>query len=194
MMTRHEKWRIQPEALLALALSTLGVLPNSATAQHHGGHGQHHGSAHPSQYAGQETRSVASFSEDEVASHLAGRGLGYARPAELNGYPGPMHVLELKAELGLTPLQLEVVAERFAMMQDRARRAGAAYIEAETALDQAFRDKVMDLVAIKRLTLEADRLRAEKRFAHLQAHIEVRSILTEDQLQRYATLRGYGTK
>ena len=40
---------------------------------------------------------IKSLSQDDQSALLAGRGMGLARPAELNGYPGPAHVLELAA-------------------------------------------------------------------------------------------------
>jgi len=55
-----------------------------------------------SAYAGMQTRSIKALSEQQVADLKAGRGMGLALPAELNGYPGPIHVLELSDQLGLS--------------------------------------------------------------------------------------------
>ena len=41
-------------------------------------------------YAGLEGRSVKALSEQQIADLRAGRGMGLALAAELNGYPGPM--------------------------------------------------------------------------------------------------------
>ena len=41
--------------------------------------------------------------EQERAALERGEGFGMALAADRNGYPGPRHVLELKAELKLTP-------------------------------------------------------------------------------------------
>jgi hypothetical protein len=43
----------------------------------------------PISYAGQQTRSIKAVSEEDIASLLNGKGMGMAKPAELNGYPGP---------------------------------------------------------------------------------------------------------
>ena len=56
-----------------------------------------------SPYAGQESRESKALSPQEVPDLLAGKGMGLAQAAELNGYPGPMHVLELAAQLQLPP-------------------------------------------------------------------------------------------
>ena len=61
-------------------------------------------------YAGQQTRAIKALSDDETKALLAGAGQGYARAAELNRHPGPMHALELGAQLELTPAQQETLA------------------------------------------------------------------------------------
>jgi hypothetical protein len=53
-------------------------------------------------YAGQQTRAVKALSDDEIAALRKGEGMGMAKAAELNGYPGPAHVLQLAGPLGLT--------------------------------------------------------------------------------------------
>lgn len=52
-----------------------------------------------------------------LATLRAGRGMGLALPAELNGYPGPVHVLELAGKLGLTEDQRKRVPELHAAMK-----------------------------------------------------------------------------
>ena len=78
----------------ALAL-TLFALPSVALAE----------SQQP--YAGLEQRPVKALSEQQVSDLRAGRGMGLALPAELNGYPGPSHVLENAEALALTADQRE---------------------------------------------------------------------------------------
>ena len=58
-----------------------------------------------SPYVGMQTRSIKALSEQQIADLKAGRGMGLALPAELNGYPGPAHVLELSDQLGLSTEQ-----------------------------------------------------------------------------------------
>jgi hypothetical protein len=40
-------------------------------------------------YAGLEARAIKALSEQQIADLEAGRGMGMALAAELNGYPGP---------------------------------------------------------------------------------------------------------
>ena len=53
-----------------------------------------------SPYSGMQSRPIKALSEQQIADLRAGRGMGLALPAELNGYPGPVHVLELADKLG----------------------------------------------------------------------------------------------
>jgi Spy/CpxP family protein refolding chaperone len=143
-------------------------------------------------YAGQQARTVSALSPEEMQAFLEGRGMGLARAAELNGYPGPMHVLELESELGLTPEQHRAVEEAFTRMQAKARDAGARYVAAERAVDAAFKSGSADLNVIADRVAEANRLLGEVRLAHLAAHLEITPLLTPEQRARYAELRGYG--
>ena len=89
-------------------------------------------------YAGQEQRDIATLSEEDVTALLDGRGWGFALAAELNGYPGPLHVLELADEIGLTDRQRMEVETIFDEMNAQARRLGSDYVAAEAELSQAF--------------------------------------------------------
>src|ERR671911_970810 len=58
-----------------------------------------------SNYTGQEDRIIKSLSPEDIESLQTGTGDafgGMAKLAELNGYPGPRHVLDLTNELKLT--------------------------------------------------------------------------------------------
>jgi hypothetical protein len=81
-------------------------------------------------YAGQDTRSIKALSADDVAAIEAGRGWGFAKPAELNGIPGPLHVLELTKELGLSADQVANVKAVFEKMRGAAQAAGRAFLRA----------------------------------------------------------------
>ncbi len=175
------------------ALSTL-VAIGAVNAQHKGsGSGSGSVSAASAPYAGLDGRQVSSLSDAEIKGLLDGRGMSFALPAELNGYPGPMHILELAAELHLTDDQKQRVQVIFDRMKQRARAAGASYVEAEKALDHAFKSGAADRASIRRLTIEADQKRAEKRLTHLDAHLESAPVLTPEQRATYAELRGYSS-
>jgi hypothetical protein len=68
-----------------------------------------------SEYAGQEAKKVKALSNEEIAGFLGGKGLGFAKSAELNNFPGPMHVLALSDKLALTSEQKrKIQSSRFA--------------------------------------------------------------------------------
>lgn len=150
------------------------------------------GAAQHSPYAGQEGRAISSLSAEDVAALRAGEGWGLAKPAELNGWPGPRHALDLAAELELTPGQVAALEAQFAAMRAEAIRTGEAYLAAEEALDAAFRSGAAEPGEVARLAAEAGRTLAAVRSAHLTAHLETRAVLSAAQVEEYARLRGYG--
>ena len=143
-------------------------------------------------YAGQETREIKALSAEETADLLAGRGMGMARVAELNHYPGPAHVLELKDRLALTPDQTRAVQASFERMRAAAIPLGAGIVERERALDRAFADGRITADELNRATGDSAALQGRLRAVHLMAHLEMREILTPEQIARYDALRGYG--
>jgi len=94
--------------------------------------------ASESPYAGQDLRSIKSISPQDVEALKNGEGMGFAKLAELNHYPGPRHVLDLAQELSLTPVQLAETESLFADMQSAAKALGQQLLAAEAELDRAF--------------------------------------------------------
>lgn len=145
-----------------------------------------------SPYAGEQKREIKALSAEETSDYLAGRGMGLARAAELNGYPGPMHVLELAEPLALTAEQRVRTKMLFDSMRAQAIAAGNSLIEEERLLDAMFRDKAVDADALARTLERIAQRQAEVRRVHLAAHVAQVAILTPDQVKRYGELRGYG--
>ncbi|MFN2387404.1 MAG: Spy/CpxP family protein refolding chaperone [Thermoanaerobaculia bacterium] len=143
-------------------------------------------------YAGHESREIKALAPEEVAAYEAGEGMGYAKAAELNHYPGPRHVLDLEKELRLTAAQAGATREIYRRMHESAVRLGQAILEKERELDRLFAEARITSQALSRLTAEAAGLEGELRAAHLQAHLQMRSLLTPAQIAAYDALRGYG--
>jgi hypothetical protein len=78
----------------------------------------------PSPYAPQMGSPVRGLSQQEVENLRDGAGAGLARMAELNGYPGPVHALELRDKLGLSTVQVKQI-EELGMRPSRRRKAWA---------------------------------------------------------------------
>src|SRR3954464_11663482 len=76
-------------------------------------------------YAGMQARTIKALSEQQVADLGAGRGMGLALAAELNGYPGPSHVLELADKLELSADQRTRIEALFNSMKAEALPLGS---------------------------------------------------------------------
>jgi len=143
-------------------------------------------------YAGLQGRSVKALSDQQIADLKAGRGMGLALAAELNGYPGPMHVLELATSLGLSDDQRAKVTGLVDAMKQEAVPLGERLIAAETALDRQFADRTITASGLGEATRDIASLQGELRLAHLKYHLATLELLTPEQSARYAALRGYG--
>lgn len=146
-----------------------------------------------SPYAGQERRAIKALSETDVRDLREARGLGLAKAAELNSYPGPAHVLEFATQLQLSEAQRTATEALFASMRDKARPVGERIIEAERDLDHAFVETRIDPTELRSRLSAIGALQSELRAIHLEAHIAQRAVLTPEQIRRYDTLRGYST-
>ena len=176
--------------LIAAALVAQALAP--VRAQSHGGSGHHDvAPATGSSYAGEERRAIKALSKEDVDTLRRGGGWGLARAAELNGAPGPAHVLELEDELGLDAEQAGTIGALHARMKREAVRAGTRFIEAERALDEAFRTGPPAPDALERLVRDAAEARGALRLVHLHFHLDTLPVLTPAQIARYRVLRGY---
>ncbi len=142
-------------------------------------------------YGGQQEREIKALSAQEVQQYLSGAGMGYARAAELNRYPGPMHVLELADKLELTYEQRTGTKALMDAHKAEARAIGAKRVEAERALDALFASGKASEEALRQAVHAAAALEGEYRLSHLETHRRMRALLTEGQIARYDQLRGY---
>jgi Spy/CpxP family protein refolding chaperone len=142
-------------------------------------------------YAGLEARAIKALSEQQIADLRAGRGMGLALAAELNGYPGPMHVLELGDPLRLTEQQRGKMEELLAAMKAEAIPLGERLIAQEADLDQQFASKTITAASLVAATDAIGATHATLRRTHLKYHLLTLDVLTPAQAQRYAELRGY---
>ncbi len=150
------------------------------------------GVAQQSPYAGMEKRSIKALSPEQVDGYLSGKGMSLALAAELNGFPGPKHVLDLSAELELDDEQRQRVALLFDGMNERAVSLGRDIIEAETRLDAAFAERTMTAESLREQLAALGRLYGELRFIHLVAHLQTVTVLSDHQIMQYQEMRGYG--
>ena len=147
---------------------------------------------HLQPYAGLQARSLKALSDEQVADLKAGRGMGLALAAELNGYPGPRHVLELAQELNLTAPQRLRTQQLYDAMTAEAVPLGEQLIAAETDLDRQFSDRTITPASLTAVSVEIGAMQGQLRAAHLKYHLAMMDVLTPEQIARYAKLRGYG--
>ena len=144
-----------------------------------------------SAYAGQESREIKALSAEEERGLAEGMGMGYAKSAELNGYPGPAHVLENAAALGITPEQRKAIEFVMQAHKAEARALGAELLRRERELDRLFASREASAPAIDAKTFEIGLVQAKLRASHLKAHAATTALLTAEQIDRYNRARGY---
>jgi hypothetical protein len=142
-------------------------------------------------YGGLQTRVIKALSDKQVADFRAGRGMEMALAAELNGYPGPMHVIELADQLNLTPAQLTEITRLRDAMKAEAITLGERLIAQESRLDRQFVARTVTPASLTDATAAIARTQGELRAAHLRYHLSTIEILAPTQVQKYSQLRGY---
>ena len=149
------------------------------------------GLAGASDYAGQNSRTIKSLSSQDIEDLRHGRGWGLAKPAELNGLPGPIHLLELRSELALSQSQIDAIQTIYDEMNAEAREIGARYIRDERVVEEALLEPGANGEQLKTAVIAAANTRAALRLIHLEAHLQTPGLLSADQLEKYKELRGY---
>jgi len=145
-----------------------------------------------SSYAGQEQRAIKALSPQDVKMYLEGHGMGFAKAAELNHYPGPRHVLDLATELKLSHEQFTKTQQIYDKMHNDAVRLGELIVQKEKQLDSLYATQKISEAQLRAVVGEIAKLQGELRVVHLNAHLEMKKILTPVQTAKYDELRGYG--
>jgi hypothetical protein len=162
------------------AAVVLFALPFAAMAQ-----------GHHQPYATQEEREVKALSDDEAKQYLSGAGMGYAKAAELNHFPGPMHVLELADALQLSAKQRREVKALVDEHKVQARSLGAKLVDSERALEMLFHQPDVSQQALADAVRQLTLLHGAYRLTHLEAHRRMKPLLSAAQIAKYDALRGY---
>ena len=173
--------------LAGLALASISSAPAAEpTHRHHAGHLM-------SPYAGQEDRAIKTFSDQDIDDLENGRGWELAKAAELNGVPGPAHLLEMKTEIGLSPEQEVEIRTLFETMKSQAIPLGKRLVALERELNQAFAKREIDADRLRALLAEIATVQSELRYVHLATHLGTPDVLAPAQIAAYNRLRGYDT-
>lgn len=162
--------------VVAVLLSSGAV---ASEMPHHQGHGH------------DAMGSIKSLSPSDIADIQKGSGWGLAKAAELNGVPGPIHLLELKTEIPLSAAQIAKVEALYEEMRNQAVPTGQRLLHQEKMLNDAFRSRDIDAARLKAAIDAIGATRAQLRYVHLSTHLKTLELLSEDQVARYNALRGY---
>tara|TARA_B100000959_G_scaffold213859_1_gene225061 strand:+ start:221 stop:880 length:660 start_codon:yes stop_codon:yes gene_type:complete len=146
---------------------------------------------HTSHYAGEQKREIKSLSTSDIAELKRGGGWGFAKSAELNGAPGPAHLLEMKKEISLSSSQVASIEKIHKKMLSEAIPLGKKYIKAERTLDQIFVTKAYNNENLLLQIRKIENIRGRLRYVHLSKHLETVKILSDNQISLYNKLRGY---
>jgi len=142
-------------------------------------------------YLGQEQRKIKALSQGEIEGYLTGKGMGLAKSAEINHFPGPKHVMELSQELSLSKFQIEETKRIYEAMKSKAVEFGQLLIKNEEKIEGLFSNGAITPQVLERVLSESAKIKSKLREAHLMAHIEQKAVLTRYQTNLYDTLRGY---
>jgi hypothetical protein len=146
---------------------------------------------HQMPYAGQEKRAIKTLSAEEIQALLSGQGMGLAKAAELNHYPGPQHVLDLAEQLQLSAAQRAETQQIYDRMHQEAVHLGTLIVDKEKELDHLFAMQPVHADTLRNLTKQIAQLHGDLRLVHLQAHVEMKQVLSGEQIDEYDALRGY---
>lgn len=179
--------------MVAIGALTATAQDDTPAAGHGGGHARTGTPAADSPSAGRvdPAAAIRSLTPEQIAQVERGEGAGFALPAELNGVPGPRHVLDLAHDLGLSPEQTTRVQTISDEMRAAVIPAGQRYLAAVRSLEEDFRAGTLTDADLPGRVADVARLEGELAAAHLSAHLKTVKLLTPEQTATYKRLRGY---
>lgn len=138
-----------------------------------------------------QSQAIASLTEADIEQLRSGAGWGLALAAELNGVPGPAHLLELGSQIELEDEQVEQIQDLERDMRVNAIEEGERYIALEVELDRRFRERAIDEDILWELLSDIAESMGRLRYVHLATHLATLEILRPEQIDHYNTLRGH---
>ena len=149
-----------------------------------------------SKYIGQENEIIKSLSSEDIESLETGTGDAFGsmtKLAELNGHPGPRHILDLGKELGLTTVEKEYIIIIYNDMKREALISGQEILQIEKTANKLFANKSISDSELQRLIIKSAENYGKLRYIHLTTHLKIMDILSQEQIILYNTLRDYNT-
>ena len=149
--------------------------------------------SHKSKYAGEEKREIKSLSATDIEELQNGKGWGLAKAAELNGVPGPVHLLEMKEEIDLSAEQIRAIEDIYMKMKQEAVPLGLELIELERELNNHFANRTITNELLRHILQKIAQVYGQLRYVHLSTHLKTPDILKSEQITLYNKLRGYSS-
>jgi hypothetical protein len=149
--------------------------------------------SHKSKYAGEEKREIKSLSATDIEELQNGKGWGLAKAAELNGVPGPAHLLEMKEEIDLNAEQIRAIEDIYRKMKQEAVPLGLELIELERELNNHFANRTITNELLRQILQKIAQVHRQLRLVHLSTHLKTPDILKSEQIMLYNKLRGYSS-
>ena len=150
--------------------------------------------SHKSKYAGEEKREIKSLSATDIEELQNGKGWGLAKAAELNGVPGPAHLLEMKEEIDLNAEQIRAIEDIYRKMKQEAVPLGLELIELERDLNNHFANRTITNELLRQILQKIAQVHRQLRYVHLSTHLKTPDILKSEQITLYNKLRGYSSE
>ena len=149
--------------------------------------------SHKSKYAGEEKREIKSLSVADIEELQNGKGWGLAKAAELNGMPGPVHLLEMKEEIDLSAEQIRTIEDIYKKMKQEAIPLGLELIALERELNNHFANRTITDELLSQILQKIGQVHRQLRYVHLSTHLKTPDILKSEQITIYNKLRGYSS-
>lgn len=127
-----------------------------------------------------------SLSREEVDAYLTGKPFGLDKVAELNDYPSPEIVLNMRTILRLSVPQFNRTRMLHKKLRKYTRLKGRQIVRKEEELDKLFRENSIDSISLQKLVKDIALLKGELRLIHLKTRVAQREFLSDHQLYIYA--------
>lgn len=149
-----------------------------------------------SPYVKQMNNQIKAITQKDLEGLKKGSGMpfgGMAKAAELNGLPGPRHVLDMSQQVKLTKDQQRKINKIFNKMNSEARKLGAHLIKIERQMDDQMKSGKINSSTLNDLVNKSATVYGKLRYSHLVAHLQTKNVLTKKQIDTYNKIRGYNT-
>lgn len=133
---------------------------------------------------------IRSLPGRDIVALAGGEGGGLAKIADLNGYPGPRHVLDMDAHLNLTTRQREQLRQVMSTMEADAKEVATRYLSALAQLEEDTRQGSLSGDQFLKRYRAVEALRTELGAVHLITHFKTKDLLTPAQVATYYKPQG----